>query len=296
MAKILNDFSLSRIKEIIQNDFPNIEIESISPIINGWDNFVVEVNREYIFRFPKDYEYKVDLEIKILNFLKSKITLPIPSIEYIGKSYLYTGYKKIQGEKLSKETIKSLSKEDRAKLVLDIANFLNEFHTSFSVEEAKKMGIGEEDHFSYYNSINKKLVEKIGDERLANFIKETLEEYAQIKKSNDEIMVLYNDLHEDNIAFDIKAKGLNGIFDFGDVMIEDVNREFCYLFRLDPQFMEEVVEKYEELSGRKIDTKRVIIYAKINEMSDLAEYINKPNSNVYKKTLKNLNQWMKQEK
>lgn len=291
MVAILKDFSLTNIKGIIQNDFPQIEIKSIKPITDGWDNFVVDVNDEYIFRFPKGYEYKVNLEIKILAYLKDKISLPIPNIKFIGKSYLYTGYKKIQGEKLSREIIDSLSEEERTKLVYDLANFLNEFHGSFSVDKAKEMGIEEEDHFSYHNSINKKLVEKIGDGKLADFVKKTLKEYAQIIKSEDEILILYNDLHEDNMAFDAKEKKLNGIFDFGDVMIEDVNREFCYLFRLDPQFMEEVVREYEKISGRKIDTNRVILYAKINEMSDLAEYIDKPDSKVYKKTLATITKW-----
>jgi len=290
---LLKNLSLARIRQVIQNDFPEIKIKSARLITNGWDNIVVEINGEYIFRFPKKKdECRTDVEIKLLTYLKEKISLPIPHIEFFGKKYTYFGYKKIQGIPLTKRIIDSLKKEEREKLIFDIANFLFEFHNFFSLRKARQLGLKNEDHFSYYTIISNKLFKKLGSDKITEFIKQALEDYKSIKIKSGEIVSLYNDLHEDNMAFDLKKKQLNGIFDFGDVMTGDLNREFCYLFRLDPILMQEIISKYQKISGRKIDAERVKIYAKINEMSDLSFYVDKPNSKIYRKALKNIREWM----
>lgn len=129
---LLKNLSLTRIRQIIQSDFPEIKIKSARLIANGWDNIVVEINGEYIFRFPKKKdECRTDVEIKLLKFLKNKISLLIPRIEFFGNKYVYFGYRKIQGVPLTKKILDSLKKEEREKLIFDIANFLFEFHNFF---------------------------------------------------------------------------------------------------------------------------------------------------------------------
>lgn len=284
-------YTLLKIKRVLSLDFPELSIKSIKLHADGWDNIAAEVNSEYIFKFPRDRGSRLDLEVKVLAYMKNKVSLPIPEILFVGKKQECIGYRKLAGEKLTRELLNTLNPEEKRRLVNDIAKFLYKFHSSFALEDAKKMGIEEEDHFSYLNLIKKNISKRIKDKKLIKFIKDSLEEYAAIRKKGEEIRVLYNDLHEDNMAFDVGERKLNGIFDFGDVMIEDVHREFNYLYRLDPVFMKEVICGYEKISDLKIDIERVITYAKINELSDLAEYINDPNSQVYRKTMANIKKW-----
>lgn len=121
--KILPKFDAKTIRAVIEKDFPNLKIEQIKLIENGWDNVVAEINGKYIFRFPKDKGANISLEMEILNFLNGKITLQIPIVEFIGKNYVYFGYRKIQGEKLSKQLIDSLEREEREKLTNDLARY-----------------------------------------------------------------------------------------------------------------------------------------------------------------------------
>lgn len=37
---------------LIQDNFPQVAIQTVLPITRGWDSFVLEVNDELIFRFP----------------------------------------------------------------------------------------------------------------------------------------------------------------------------------------------------------------------------------------------------
>ena len=59
------------------------------------------------------------------------------------------GYRKILGGDLTKEIFDSLSVEEKERLIFDLANFLHEMHGAISVEEAKGMGVKDEDLDSY---------------------------------------------------------------------------------------------------------------------------------------------------
>lgn len=289
--KILPTFDINTIKNTIQNDFPSILIKNIKLITNGWDNMVAEINDEYIFRFPKDTDCTFNHEIKILDYLQDKTSILIPKIEFIGKSYTYMGYKKIPGNDLTKEIYDLLSLDEKKKLIFDLANFLKEFHSSISVEQVKKIGLELEDYKSYLDLINKRLNNRFDDVQISSFIERTCKEFLTMASEKQNIVVLYNDLHTENIAFDNINKRVVGIFDFGDVMIGDIHFEFHQLYKFDPNLMRAVALKYQELTGVNLELRRMVISARINELCNLAEFIDKPDSRVYKNAITNIEKW-----
>lgn len=127
-GKELSKSQLNIFIKMIQEDYPDFNIKSIKPLKSGWDNFVLEINQIYIFRFPKSPNFKLDKEIKILKRLNGKVTLKIPIYEFIGKQTPYVGYKKIIGQSLSSCTLELLTSKNKNFLAYDVANFLNEFH------------------------------------------------------------------------------------------------------------------------------------------------------------------------
>lgn len=292
--KILTNYNLEAIKQLILADFPSLKIDSVDLVDNGWDNLVVEINNNLIFRFPKDKEVNFETEIKVLGILKGKISLQIPKVEFLGKSFTYMGYRKVQGGNLTEEILNSLSDEQREKLTFDLANFLYEIHKAISLDEARKLGVEEEDLPSYSHSIKSVLLSKITDKGVLDFIGTTTVEYEGMLQEKVELVFLYNDLHTENMAFDATAKKLNGIFDFGDVMIGDVNMDFYPLYKFDPYFMKAVAEKYQALTKRKLNLRRMVVYGRINELSDLAELIDQPESTVYKNAIMRIQKWNKE--
>lgn len=159
--KIIPDFNLETIQKAIVADFPDLKIDSINLIENGWDNVVVEINSNLIFRFPKDSEVNFDVEVKVLDFLKDKISIQIPKIEFLGKSFTYMSYRKAHGGNLTEAIFDSLSDAQKEKLTFDLANFLREMHGSISPDEAQKLGVEDEDLPSYSRSIKKVLPKRI---------------------------------------------------------------------------------------------------------------------------------------
>lgn len=292
--KIIPNFDLKTIQSVISSDFPELKVEKITLIDNGWDNVVVEINDNIIFRFPKDDGVNFDVEVKILDILKDKISLQIPKIEFLGKSFTYMGYPKIQGSNLTSEIFNSLNSEQKEKLTFDLANFLREMHESISPDEARKLGVENEDMPSYSRSIKEVLLKKISDKQILGFTEATIKEYEGMIQEKVELVFLYNDLHTENMAFDATAKKLNGVFDFGDIMIGDVNMDFYPLYKFNPYFMKAVAEKYQELTSRKLNLRRMVVYGRINELSDLAELIDQPDSTVYKNAIIRIKKWDKE--
>ena len=300
--KKISRFDSKTIKNTILNDFPDFKIKTIKLIENGWDNVVAEINGQYIFRFlkdPGDSNYRgigkdFNREIELLDYLQDKISVVIPKVEFIGKTLNYTGYKKISGMDLTKKVFYLLNKQKKEKLIFDLANFLREVHSSLSINQARKMGFEDEDPKSYSNMIKRILLKKIISPDISDFVKETLKEYEIMVQKKAKLVFLYNDLHTENMAFDYKTKKLNGIFDFSDAMIGDINLDFSPLYKFDPYFMKAVVEKYQDLTGRKLNLRHMIIYERINELCDLAEFINKPSSKVYKQVMMRIKKWKKE--
>jgi hypothetical protein len=73
--------------QIIKNDFPNLDVHSISFLGAGLDNITVEINGQLVFRFPKtEYASKnLQKEISLLPQLYGYVNIPVPHFTYTGK-------------------------------------------------------------------------------------------------------------------------------------------------------------------------------------------------------------------
>jgi Phosphotransferase enzyme family len=283
-----NESQINKFKKIIKKDYPSFNIESIKRLKAGWCNFVVEVNKSYIFRFPKKDDVNLDMEAKILKILKNKITLEIPVYKFFGKKDRYVGYKKIIGQPLTVALLKSLSFNSKELLVSDMAQFLYEFHTLLPITKAKQLNLNSDNHKWRPEVIQRYVIGKLTDKKLLNFIESNLDQYLELIKDKSDLVIAYNDLHQNNVAFDKQSGRLNGIFDFGDVAIEHISIEFYRLFCFDQQLAINVIKQYEKISCRKISIERVFITAVISEAAMLGVYNRKPNSKKYQDALNNL--------
>ena len=70
--------------------------------------------------------------------------------------------------------------------------------------------------------------------------------------------------------------------------------EYFTSIRFDPYFMKAVAEKYQELTARLLNLRRMVVYARINELCDLAEYVDKPRSEIYKNAVARVRKWSRE--
>lgn len=216
------------IREMIEKEFGLI-VQNMIVLGQGLDSTAYLVNNEYIFKQSKHDEARNNLkrEIRVLNYLKGKITLQIPDIEYYSQEYSICGYKEIKGNKLSPDSYNSFSDDEKDTLAQDIALFLREMH-AIPLPDIDGLELHViDDYRSDYETLREKVYDKIPDKskkQIDDLYKRILNDkrISQYDKA-----LCHNDLSCNHIL--IQGNKAVGIIDFGDAAVTDRDKDFVYL-------------------------------------------------------------------
>lgn len=117
------------IKEIIERKF-DMAVHDLTVMGQGLDSIAYLVNNEYIFKQAKHDAARAGMQKEklVLDYLRGKITLQIPEMEYYSEEYHLCGYKAIKGDKLTPGLYKAMSDGEKDRLAQDIAMFLSQMH------------------------------------------------------------------------------------------------------------------------------------------------------------------------
>ncbi len=215
-------------KDIIEKEFGLI-VHNIIILGEGYDSIAYLVNNEYIFKQSKHNIAKINLkrEIQVLNYLKGKITLQIPNIEYYSEKYSVCGYKEIKGNKLTPSIYRNLSGDEKDMLAQDIALFLRELH-SITLPDIEGLESDiMDDYCSDYDTLRETIYDKIPD-KSKEYIDSLYKRIFDDKRiSQYDKAICHNDLSCNHII--MQNNRVVGIIDFGDAAITDIDRDFIYL-------------------------------------------------------------------
>lgn len=122
------------IKEIIGSEF-GLKVNDIFVLGQGLESIAYLVNNEYIFKQSKHDGARISLkkEIQVLNYLKGKVALQIPDIEYYSEEFSVCGYKEIKGDKLTPIIYENMSEDEK-----DNDGSFN-FHMALGFEEVNRI-------------------------------------------------------------------------------------------------------------------------------------------------------------
>ncbi|HLC58291.1 MAG TPA: aminoglycoside phosphotransferase family protein [Candidatus Nanoarchaeia archaeon] len=229
------------IKSLIKDKIPAIKLKSIKFLGCGADNDAYLINNLLILRFPKPEYKKSHIEAKQLlelsNYIKLKIPKPLYIKKYNNKTFIV--YESVPGQSLTKELLGSLNSKQVKKLFNQVLEFLDQLH-SFPVEKAKKLGVKEIDSFSnfkiFLNKCRKKAFKKLNEyetEGVEAIFKGYLENPLNFKYKP---ALLHDDFSIGHIFYDEKLKKAVGVIDFGDIIVNDPDRDLIYLFKFGKTF------------------------------------------------------------
>lgn len=243
------------IKKIIEKEF-GLVVNSIKILGEGLDSVAYLVNNEYIFKISKHQEARDNLkkEVQVLNYIKGKVSLQVPIIEYYSEEYSVCGYKEIKGTILTPKMYEQLSAEEKDNLAKDLASFLKELH-SLPLPDINDLKLDVlEDYENDYKELKDKIYNKIS-EKVKVYLDSLFERVLNDERiTKYEVALCHNDLSCNHIV--INDNKVVGIIDFGDVATTDRDKDFVYL-----------LENSEEEIGREFGLK-------------VLEYYNHPNKEV----------------
>ena len=251
----LSDLDLDQIREGLQQTFPShtLALSQLELLNDGFSSYVLLVDDEFILRIAKHAEALAGhiKEQAIMPFLQKQLPAQVPQPTWRIEPSDYfpfgaIGYRRILGIPFS------LSLAPRVKLnrlVRDLARFLVALH---DVPLAEMMDLGD------------KSVDELGSLRvdvmptLAAYLTE--DEYEKIRlwwekylnnsvKDSFTPKLIHGDPWGENIILNETLDGVVGIIDFESVSIGDVAQDFAAQKYLGPNFLSQLIERYQELGG-----------------------------------------------
>ena len=226
------------IKEIINDTFPELRIKSLQEIGKGRNVRAVLVNNNIVFRIPikEDAEFnQPDKEVKVLNFLKGKLSFNIPEILYYGTDK--TG-RRIIGETLvpgvvyTQEMHDSFDEATKANILGQIGKIMRELHDlghdySWADKEPLKYTESLEAFDEYFPT---SVQQQFTDAQITKILA-VRERYKELSERFPVKPVLTHcDMHFANMMFDAENQKIVGLIDFGEAGYAEPSRDMHYYY------------------------------------------------------------------
>jgi aminoglycoside phosphotransferase (APT) family kinase protein len=119
-------------RRLISGQFPDVALESLRLIGEGWDNTVWLVDEHWVFRFPRRRLAipGVEREIAALAALAPRLPLPVPAPELVGRPTDEFPWPFVGARFLPGSEPLGLSEDARARLARPLGEFLRALHAS----------------------------------------------------------------------------------------------------------------------------------------------------------------------
>lgn len=289
----MNDAELT---DRIAADFPKLKIERAKIVGAGWHHTAIEVNDTIIFRLPRGVHEQpvgsVIYEMAILKHLAGKLPVEIPNPLYIAPNNAYFGYPKLSG-KILMDVYPSFSEKDKSQLVEDWVDTAIAIHREVSVDMARKLGIPDFDESDEDEELAKEARQILTfeglDKAVMDFAKYTIEAASRINMK-EHVSFIHNDLQFQNFLVDPKTNRITGLFDWTDICIGPLAREFSLgEWVRDETQLEKAISLYQRKTGIHVDITQAKTLKHLEEVSDLAEHIKTGDTEEAEQSLNRIN-------
>ena len=229
-------------------------------------------------RADKDPEEQNDLVIEgnvIRHLYDLDPTLPIPNVVFISENPKTYGYEYIEGEMMA-YAWKKLTESDKVGVAKSIGVFHANIGKHLTVDQAREIGIMV-DKSNGLDSTVERTIQAFLDDDVPESYKETVHRARELFDETQEHAIfqcIHNDTHNENTI--IHNQKLAAVVDFGDCEYGDVHREFAYHVRRYPEHLEYFIAAYTASSDKKLSLKRIISYAVIADVKEVAFYYHNP--------------------
>lgn len=246
----------------IQQTFPNLDLQDVQINQDGMVNVSVIVNRERVFRFPRE-EWGVDLqrnEMNAIDLIRNYVDIPIPDWDY--RTDEMVSYPFIPGDALLTDDILRMNEREKDTVAETLATFLKQMH-SIPMTEVKAANIQHsdtartiDDWLELYEEVQEHLFPLLwadGREWVRRHFAPLLADHSFM---DHKPIFMNGDLATYHLLFNRQTNSFNGIIDFGTAGVGDPAADFCTLInQYGESFLQRMSRTYPEI-GEHIDRAR----------------------------------------
>ena len=241
---------------IVNQCFPQIEVQDYTMITGGYDSVVLIVNRAYIFRFPRREGVAKQLkrEHRLLPQLAKSLPIPVPNFEFVWNEpqpygLPFVGYRLLPGESM---LLDSLSADQQTDAASQLATFLTTLHR-FPTAQADEL-LGDTYNTASWRQSLRHLYADVQEKVLPLLSPDLQQATISLWQSflDDDnnwrftTRLIHADLGLGNILYDTANAKITGIIDWGDCEVGDPAMDFAgFLYDYGPPFTNQVLNAYQ---------------------------------------------------
>ncbi len=229
--------NLSPYIHVLQQAYPDLVVNTVDAISHGQHNTVLDVNDQFIFRFPKYIEglHTLKQEVTLLKHIQGRISLASPEPRFACLADLsgaFMGYPKIPGEPLWNDLLNSTSFTTQSNLAKQLGGFLSSLHRLSSITELVTC-LTRNDTASQWTEIFRririKLIPHMRPDAQTRVIKYFERFLNEPKHFAYKPVLKHGDFGASNILFDRTTNFISGIIDFSNASLGDPAYDFAGL-------------------------------------------------------------------
>ena len=247
-------------------------VQEITFIEHGADNIVAVVERQYVFRFPRnnDSAKRLYFETALLQKLGTQIqVMDVPKLVQVHTQPFYTVSTFIPGDHLTGKEIVGLSQDEQADVGKQIATLSTQLNHAISGLEVRRLRVEagveglDEPWDVYFNRIFVK--DRLPNERLRPIINEQYALWKDLVRHEQRNYAIHDDLHPSNLLF--VGPKLSGVVDFGDTNAGSIEEEFRWLYSMGDIVLKSAIDHYNQVTGTQVAYDNVKQWAIMHELS-----------------------------
>lgn len=287
---------LEKYADRIKQDFPDLEINSINFLGEGWFSVAVLINNKFVFRLPGKHDLKpgeIEKEIKILKHLAGKLPVAIPEPCYIAPDLSYFSYPFLPGALANNA---GLTEPEKVRLRAEWIKIVESIQSNLPVEQAKALGVRYQDATDSIENIQR--INSIPDLEgsVLAFAEQVVAEARKYNTPLPSWKYVHGDIHGFNLLVDEQTHQITGVLDWTSTRIAPFEAEFAVWEWDDIGVIEEVVKAYEQKTGVHIDIDQAKLWRHVDELSDLVELSEADDTDEMQTTKAHIERWIGQAK
>lgn len=218
----------------------------------GWTNLMLEVNGQWMFRFPRWPESARGLgfEVRLLEYLDRHLSVPIPKPFLVGtlakpSGWPFMAYRRLPGAPLNQ--MSRLRRRDRARLLRFLIGLFSEL-AALPATQIRRLGAreGGKESWTARFEVLERRYERTGSNRVpAEIGREITRQfdlfYSTIRRSSYRPVLLHNDLWPNHILWDSATHRPTGVIDWEDSRFGDPAFDLTTLDEIGRDFMEKLM-------------------------------------------------------
>lgn len=248
----MEDFDSAPLLHLLRQHLPGLQFEQVTPILSGWDSWVLDLDGKWIFRFPRRGEVAaaMEKEVRLLSFLDDRLPADVPRVVYQARhgedgSLLFCGYERLPGDGLD------AAGAGMPELAQQIGELLSSLHqvrlpaallVDFPPASPQDWRNEYQDEYRWVQQQVFPLLPENARQAAQKFWLDYLEQPACFEFQP---VFLHGDLGAEHLLYDSASARLTGVIDWQDARWGDPALDFVGLYWLAGwQFVQCVLQHY----------------------------------------------------